>query len=846
MTSKGGVVSGFYNRTTISTTLTPPAATWVGTGVLTSNFVDNGATPPTGNLAVSSTSSGAVAVGQSIINAAGDIIALVTSSAGGANWNVTSCYFTTGTIAMSGLPDSTATLQSAVDSCPANQVVKLNAGIFIVGTAGNTELLISTSNITLRGAGAGVTFIKKPNGGWPRNTTTVSGTNGIKANFGQPPGLDPFPCILVAPSQFPGVDDVDCQNLTVDGIRGSNQITVDGSSSWSWAVGQFVLLDEFSVASWQPTPPNFGCSGGVTATPCPPLVWQSDRVTWNIHYPIQIFQDDASLSDANAPLDQAFTFNITSIVGTALTTTGSPALVPGQLIAGNDGTNSIKPDTHIVSGAGNSWVVDVSQSPSIGPITGAAAGLSFNFSITSIVGSTMTTSGSPPVQLGTRFFGPGVLPGSFILQGSGNSWKIAPAQNVGAITAKGYICLGASFGYGRPGRPWAEVKEVIGVNGNTLTFSSPLASDYRVNAGAQLCPYSPTYLGRNSVHVKFIGIEDLTLVGGANGNLRFACSAYCWAQNVEATLWLNENFAITDSFRTEIRDSYSHTASQPTPCGGGYSFSHSNGSAESLIENNVILDANKMMVFRSAGVGTVVGYNYADNGWISYNTTYTEVGLNASHLVGSHMVLFEGNISFNTDSDYTHGSSSYTLHFRNWYTGQRRDMTDGILRCVGCGSWTGYQTYIGNVLGYSSKPSWISSFGVSATTSGNGWVITDPSMGCTSGNRCIGASSGLWFQQGDIFGIGYDPERFFQAPDTLSLGTMIRDGNYDFVTGQQNFFNTPGGFPIPDSLYLNQKPWFFSTYGSPSGTWPIVNPATGAGNMNPALYRYNNGTPNAP
>ena len=51
-------------------------------------------------------------------------------------------------------------------------------------------------------------------------------------------------------------------------------------------------------------------------------------------------------------------------------------------------------------------------------------------------------------------------------------------------------------------------------------------------------------------------------------------------------------------------------------------------------------------------------------------------GINASHMAGPHHVLFEGNYSFNADSDYTHGNAIYLTFFRNWLSGQRRSFND--------------------------------------------------------------------------------------------------------------------------------------------------------------------------
>jgi hypothetical protein len=100
------------------------------------------------------------------------------------------------------------------------------------------------------------------------------------------------------------------------------------------------------------------------------------------------------------------------------------------------------------------------------------------------------------------------------------------------------------------------------------------------------------------------------------------------------------------------------------------------GAAEILVESNIIIDANKLMVFRSAGAGSVVAYNYADDGWISSAPWWAEAGINASHFAGPHHVLFESNYSFKASSDFTWGNSVYITFFRNVITGLRRDFVE--------------------------------------------------------------------------------------------------------------------------------------------------------------------------
>jgi hypothetical protein len=409
--------------------------------------------------------------------------------------------------------------------------------------------------------------------------------------------------------------------------------------------------------------------------------------------------------------------------------------------------------------------------------------------------------------------------GCTVQQGDRVAWNIHnPAQNGDdGQDAKGW--------FSRADRPTNEIKEVASVSGNTITFTSPLSIDYRVNHGAQLTRYtvrgSPSTA--NSIHVVNAGVEDLSLKGGSDGELRFENAAYSWAKNVEVSQWLGEGVAINNSFRIELRDSYIHQGSWPEPGGGGYALSLSNGSSEALIENNIMIDVNKVMVFRSSGTGSVVGYNYADDGWIYGTEGWVENGLNGSHMAGPHHVLFEGNYSFNADSDYTHGNSIYLTFFRNWLVGQRHSFRDtGNVRAVGLayGSW--WDSFVGNVLGRKGQMT--------------GWHYTDAAMSCDkNGNNCTGNNSG--WSDPSIWKLGYDPIRWGMRPDPRTLSTVIRDGNYDFLTNSQHWHNTTIGFAMPDSLYLEEKPSFFG-----SKPWPWVNPTNGSTAVLPAKARFDDGT----
>ncbi len=363
----------------------------------------------------------------------------------------------------------------------------------------------------------------------------------------------------------------------------------------------------------------------------------------------------------------------------------------------------------------------------------------------------------------------------------------------------------ANAWFSRAGRPISEIKEVASVAGSTVTFTTPLHISYRTARAAQLTRYT----GSN-VHVKNAGLENLTVYGGGDGNVRFECAAYSWMRNVEDTVWLGEGVAINDSFRVEVRESYVHDAAWPNPGGGGYAISFASGSAEALIENNVVMQANKVMVARSSGAGSVVGYNYMDDGHIGYNADWVEVGINGSHMVGPHHMLFEGNESFNYDSDNTHGNSIYQTVFRNHLSGFRRSYPGmGNARAGGLmyGSW--WHSFVGNVMGTAGRMS--------------GWIYED-----------AGTS---WGDAPSIWKLGYDPIHWEQSPDPQVRSTVLREGNYDYVTNQVRW--DTAAQTLPASLYLTGKPAFFGSL-----PWPWVDP-TGTTKLYtlPAKARYDAGTP---
>ena len=287
-------------------------------------------------------------------------------------------------------------------------------------------------------------------------------------------------------------------------------------------------------------------------------------------------------------------------------------------------------------------------------------------------------------------------------------------------------------------------------------------------------------------------------------------------------------------FPGEIEEFYVHNAAWPVNGGGGYSISLSQGSSEALIENGISVLANKVMVARSSGAGSVVAYNYTDDGYINGSDAWIEVGVNGSHMVGSHHMLFEGNYSFNTDSDQTHGNSIYHTYFRNYLSGYRRPFTAldgtpvddaagccGPLRAASAHAYAYWFSFLGNVLGTPGHMT--------------GWTYD----GIGGPNRMPGERSGCWAgwtSARRAMTRLWPPRQFATATTTMSP-TVVWAASDTAHT-------------LPNSLYLTAAPAFFSAgSGYP---WPWVNPTgspqvlSGCGGKCsglPAKARYDAGTP---
>ena len=162
---------------------------------------------------------------------------------------------------------SAAAVQTAVDNCPAGQVVQLAAGTYTWN--GGTFVTID-KGVTVRGAGANSTLIRKTDG-------AVAGVDGTGGNAS--------PLVVLGPSRYGNQSNgvAGATNLTADALKGTYAVTV--ASTTGLAAGQLVLLDELSGAGWRTDPQG---RGQVWAAPD----W---RVVWQLHNPGQPTDDPLAL-----------------------------------------------------------------------------------------------------------------------------------------------------------------------------------------------------------------------------------------------------------------------------------------------------------------------------------------------------------------------------------------------------------------------------------------------------------------------------------------------------------------------------------------------------------------------
>jgi hypothetical protein len=419
------------------------------------------------------------------------------------------------------------------------------------------------------------------------------------------------------------------------------------------------------------------------------------------------------------------------------------------------------------------------------------------------------------------------------------------------------VVYGPSFGppgdgsrrwFSRQDRTLSQLVEVSAVSGTTITFDTPITYPFHFAYKAQLTPFE----GGSFQHGA--GVENLFVWGGmggdGHGNIAITNCAYCWVKNVEATWSIGSDIGFYGTFRNVLRDSFVHETPTPDPGGSGYLTTITNGGSENLLENNIFWYGNKVDTMRASGGGNVFSYNYTDDAFGSNYPDSPEAGANAGHYTTPHLELLEGNYSQNYKGDSYWGNSIYITVFRNWFSGVRAahpplNTYSVLIDClhqygdytsrtaVDIQAYSFYTSLVGNILGERRQT-----------------LLTEPS-GCDEGpesafleqvttnsqwNSSNNANNVSMWQIGTYQATVNSTGNWFFVNNTIR--TQLRQGNWDWVTGDQQWFGLGGathgsGTPVtfPNSFYLTSKPAFFGAQ-----TWPWVDPTTGTTHTLPAMY----------
>ena len=323
---------------------------------------------------------------------------------------------------------------------------------------------------------------------------------------------------------------------------------------------------------------------------------------------------------------------------------------------------------------------------------------------------------------------------------------------------------------------------------------------------------------------------------GANSIILMQGCLYCWVSGVETqTTGSSSDSAHVqwmESYGGETRDNYFHDQrSGASGSGYGIYFKWVNG--DQKVENNIVRHNRHGIVWQGGGSGSAVLYNYIDDAYtddLTYNGS-----ARTGHGAHPFFNLFEGNSFSHIAADDFSGTTSHIVFFRNWlwgdYTGNWTVPTPGTdaptpaspdpqggFDAVDLYQNQEYYSFVGNILG---NP------GLHAT-----WSAATLSLPCAL-NSCgyqEASAPGVYSYGNTVMHSG--------GLAATSSGTILRHGNYDYLTKGVAYWDGGSNHSLASSLYYASKPSFFGRC-----TWPVYGydlaPMT---NTLPAQSRYNNGT----
>jgi hypothetical protein len=347
----------------------------------------------------------------------------------------------------------------------------------------------------------------------------------------------------------------------------------------------------------------------------------------------------------------------------------------------------------------------------------------------------------------------------------------------------------------------------VDAGAGTITLRDPLHWTFKSAA-----PYLASISRVKAKIIKYAGIESVALQGGTRGSylgqsaggVDMANAAYCWVKDVQTDA-TNDGMhvSLSGAYRSVVRDGWFHHSKTYGFAEDCYGIVLRCGSAENLVENNIVRYMNKPILFDVTGSGNVVAYNYADNSFAT-PPAWQEVNID-EHCAFPHMELVEGNYAPHMGLTITHGNAGYITYFRNYSSSQFAapavagqamgfKQTDN-LSSLQLDTGDINVTVIGNVFGSSA-----------ANDIGTG---TLSSMYVTSSS----GTPGIFY-----FGPG--------GKNEVAYTTLRAHGNYDTVSAAVVWDSKITTHTLPASLYLAARPAW----------WPAATPWPWSGaDLNPRV-----------
>ena len=372
----------------------------------------------------------------------------------------------------------------------------------------------------------------------------------------------------------------------------------------------------------------------------------------------------------------------------------------------------------------------------------------------------------------------GIAPGDLLLINQLNDGSLVDPVGV---EGKCTYC-----GYENGDRVLGQLVEVAAVAGNQVTLTLPLHWTY----SPTLNPWA--YQVDASSLIRHAGLEDLTLTQD-NPDVEFIIemdgAQYSWVKNVEIKNIQRRAMWVIDSLQNEIRDCYVHIGIDGYGRDRGYGIFVDLHSSNNLLENNILstIDGGGIMTGGGAS-GNVIAYNYFHNTMFD-DPWWLIASPSINHNPHPKMNLWEGDIGVKAEGDIIHGSSSHNTIFRSEMKGWQSDTITTRNNAIEFAAKNTYMNVVGSVLGTPGKS--------------NRYEVLPGQLYDDWSERVI------W-----VLGVGSG------VNDPNVAATLLRHGNYDYVTNSVKWDPGISSHDLPDSLYLTRMPawWCQET------PWPPIGP----------------------